>query len=450
MAAAPTQTHAVTDLYRGDQERRIQHGRERRKHLSRTKLGEIGVRKRDFDPIQILLDAREGRVPGLLPIKYRRMSASPFAFFRGSVSIMAADFAREANTGIFVQLCGDAHVLNLGSFEGADGRLVFDINDFDETLPGPWEWDVKRMAASLALVGFESSHSRSACSAAVQAFAAAYCRSIEELAGQPILVAARHQIHRLRQSRAVSGALQQSQRACPSDLIKKYAEKNARGEIRFKKIDGVLWRLQNKHRREILESLPLYKGSLAGDHVQLFDFFRPVDFAFKIVGTGSVALRDYVVLMEGNGEDDLLWLQIKQEVASAYATYLEHQAEAHQGERVVQGQRRIQAVSDLMLGWTRIGEHDFLVRQLNDRKGSLDLNLLRGSGLNSLAEIAGELLARGHARSGDALTIKGYIGSGAKAQQAIVRYGLDYAAVAQADFELFQKAIKQGRVKIAA
>jgi len=161
MAAAPTQTHAVTDLYRGDQERRIQHGRERRKHLSRTKLGEIGVRKRDFDPIQILLDAREGRVPGLLPIKYRRMSASPFAFFRGSVSIMAADFAREANTGIFVQLCGDAHVLNLGSFEGADGRLVFDINDFDETLPGPWEWDVKRMAASLALVGFESSHSRS-------------------------------------------------------------------------------------------------------------------------------------------------------------------------------------------------------------------------------------------------------------------------------------------------
>ncbi len=431
-------------------EDRLQLGRDRRKRLSRSKLGESTAQKRTFNPINALLAASKDRVPALLPIKYSRMSASPFTFFRGAVSIMAADLASEPHSGLMVQLCGDAHVQNLGSFEGPDGRLVFDINDFDETIPGPWEWDVKRMAASLVLAGLESHHARSACAGAVEAFAETYCRLLEELAEQPILVAARHQIHRVQRAQAASAALQQAARACPDDLLKKYTQNGARGQAHFKRVERVLWRLRGKRRQEILESLPLYRQSLAPERLHLFDFFHPIDVAFKVVGTGSVGLRDYVVLMEGNGAGDPLFLQIKQEAPSAYASHLKGATYAHQGQRVAEGQRRVQPSSDLLLGWTRIGQHDFLVRQLNDHKGAVDLNHLRGEGLRSLAVVAGELLARGHARSGDALMIKGYIGGCDKVLKAIVRYGLDYAEATQADFELFRRASKDGRIKVAA
>lgn len=451
MAAQIVKSAGVIDSgKRSSREYRLERGREQRKRLSRSKLGDVRDKKRKFDPIELLLSTRQGRVPALLPIKYARMSASPFAFFRGAVSIMAADLASQPHTNLIVQLCGDAHVQNLGSFEAPDSRVVFDINDFDETVPGPWEWDVKRMAASLVLAGFESSHGRSACAVAVEAFSGSYCKWIEEFAEQPILVAARHQIHRVAKVQAVSAALQQAERACPSDLVKKYAETNSRGQRHFKNVEHVLWRVQGKQRQGVLDALPIYRESLAADRLHFFNFFETRDVAFKIVGTGSVGLRDYVVLMEGNGSEDPLFLQIKQEVASAYAPYLKSAIYAHQGQRVTEGQRKIQSQSDLLLGWTRIGEHDYLVRQLNDHKGSIDLKGLAGGGLSSLGTVAGELLARGHARSGDALTIKGYIGNCDKVVKAIVHYGLEYAALAQADFELFKKAIEEERVKVAA
>ncbi len=440
---------AVTKGNPSTREQRLREGRAHRKALSRVGLGEMQPRPHGVDPVRILLGAKDGRVTSLLPVKYARMAASPFTFFRGAVSVMAADLARAPHTGLMVQLCGDAHLQNLGSFEAPDGRLLFDINDFDETIPGPWEWDVKRMATSIVLAGFEAGHRRSACTSAAQVFAKTYCNSIESLAEQPILVAARHQIHRVQKAQAVSAALQQAARANPSDLMKKYTENGVRGQIHFKKIEHALWRVQGRQRQEILTSVPLYKQSLPAERLHLFDFFRPLDVAFKIVGTGSVALRDYVVLMEGNGTQDPLFLQIKQEVASAYAPYLKTAPYANQGQRVVEGQRKIQPLSDLLLGWTRIGEHDYLVRQLNDHKGSVDLAQLRGEGLGSLASVAGELLARGHARSGDALTIKGYIGAPGKIIKAIIRYALEYAALTEHDFELFKKAIREGRIKVA-
>jgi uncharacterized protein (DUF2252 family) len=432
------------------QEDRIRSGRNQRKILSRSKLGDAHSNRRKFDAIELLRGAIEGRVPRLLPIKYSRMRASPFAFFRGAVAIMAADLGNQPNTGLMVQLCGDAHVQNLGCFEGPDARLVFDINDFDESIAGPWEWDVKRMAASIVLAGFESGHRRSACIGAVEAFASTYCTAIEQLAAEPVLVAARHQIHRVASSKPISAALQQAERAVPSDLLKKYTEAHPNGAVRFKKVEGSLWPLNPKGKRDVLASLPLYSATLAPERLHWFEFFRPLDVAFKIVGTGSVALRDYVVLMEGNGPGDALFIQMKQEVASAYAPYLNHTPYAHQGQRVVEGQRKIQPQSDLLLGWTRIGEHDYLVRQLNDHKGSIDLTQLRADGLHSLALVAGELLARGHARSGDALAIKGYIGACDKIVKALVNYGLEYAAISEADFESFRKAIRQGRIKTAA
>jgi uncharacterized protein (DUF2252 family) len=357
---------------------------------------------------------------------------------------MAADLASHPHSGLMVQLCGDAHVQNLGSFETPDGHLVFDINDFDETIAGPWEWDVKRMAASIVLAGSEAEHRKARCESAVEIFVTSYCRAIEVLAEEPILVAARHLIHRLTKAQAISAALKEAQRAKPLDLIKRYTEQGGRGQRRFRKIEHVLWRLQGEERRGAMHSLALYVRSLASDRLHLFEFFSQRDFAFKVVGTGSVGLRDYVVLMEGNGETDPLFLQIKQEVNSAYAPYLKHAHYVHQGMRVAEGQRKIQPVSDLLLGWTKIGEHDFLVRQLNDHKGKIDLTQLRGQGLSSLAAVAGELLARGHARSGDALAIKGYMGGFDNVVKALVQYAMKYAELTNEDFAAFKKHGRAG------
>ncbi len=433
-----------------NRKQRLRLGEEARNYVSRSGLGDLDPTKRGFDPIEKLLAAARDRVPRLLCVKYSRMLVSPFAFFRGAVSIMAADLGAQPHTNLIVQLCGDAHVQNLGSFEAPDGRIVFDINDFDETIEGPWEWDVKRMAASIMLAGIESDHNEAKSSTAVEDFVCSYVRTLEVLADQPILAAARHQIHRLKRAQAVSAALLQAQRAQPADLLKKYAQKTPRGGIRFHDVKPSLWRLRGKKKQEILQALPVYRKSLPPERLHLFDFFTPLDVAFKIVGTGSVGLRDYVVLMAGNGKVDPLFLQIKQEVASAYAPYLKAAKFLHEGRRVVEGQHKIQPISDLLLGWTRIDRRDYLVRQLNDHKGSVDLENLRGDGLNELARIAGELLARGHARSGDALAIKGYVGTPDRVIESLIKYGTEYAQLTLADFEVFERAAKSGRIKVEA
>jgi len=432
------------------QKERIEVGGSARKRLSRSKLGTLERKKRGVDPLRVLLHSTRDRVPRLLPIKYSRMAASPFAFFRGSVSVMAADLAAQKHTGLLVQLCGDAHVQNLGSFEAPDGRIAFDISDFDETIPGPWEWDVKRMAASIVLAGLQIEQTAAACREAAEIFAGSYIRLITELAQEPVLVAARHQIHRLKKVQAISAALTQAERAEPKDLLKKYTETGTDKRIHFRSAAPVLWPLKGARKQEVLAGLAGYRRSLSAASLHLFSFFNPLDVAFKIVGTGSVGLRDYIVLMEGNGKGDPLFLQIKQEAPSAYAPYLKAQRVTNQGKRVADGQRSLQPISDLLLGWTQVGSYDYLVRPLNDHKGSMNLETLRGHGLPELAAIAGELLARGHARSGDALAIGSYIDGSDEVVRAIAKYGIAYADLARADFELFQKAIKQERIKVAA
>jgi uncharacterized protein (DUF2252 family) len=428
---------------------RLRWGQQKRKTLGRNELGNFEPAKRKITALDTLLNATEGRVPSLLPEKYRRMACSPFSYFRGAVALMADDLGSHQSTDLLVQLCGDAHVQNMGCFASPDGHLVFDINDFDETIAGPWEWDVKRMAASLVLAGLESEHKAPACAAAVEAFALCYCQTLEALAQQPLLMAARHLIRRLAKAPAVNAAFQQAERATPADLLKKYTAKNGRGRLVLKKIEHVMWRVAAAEKQGVLESLPAYSDSLSPERRHLFHFFKECDVAFKIVGTGSVALRDYVVLME-NGEDDPLFLQIKQEVHSAYSPYLKHAHYDHQGQRVVEGQRKIQAISDLLLGWTRVADNDYLVRQLNDHKGSVALPALHGDGLKSLAGVAGELLARGHVRSGDAVAIQGYVGKPDRIARAISKFAWRYADVTNDDFLEFKKAIKAGKVKVAA
>jgi uncharacterized protein (DUF2252 family) len=433
---------------------RIEAGRRLRDIAGRQAHAHLHPKQRNFDPIDALRASAAERVHQLLPIKYARMKLSPFAFFRGAVAVMAADLARRPNSGLHVQLCGDAHVQNLGSFAAQDGKLVFDLNDFDETIRGPFEWDVKRMAASIVLAGRESGHDREPCQSAATVFAESYCESIRVFSELPVLQVARHQVHREERVAPIHDALLQSQRARPLDLLKKYTESGKNGSRHFRNGRPLFWRVTGKTAREVLLSLNEYRNTLAPERRHFLDLFRTVDVGFKVVGTGSVGLRDYVVLFEGNGAKDPMFLQIKQEVASAYAKYLpgdveESVADESQGRRAAEGQRAIQPLSDLMLGWTRIGAHDYLVRQLNDHKGSIDLQTLRGSGLRQLALVAGELLARGHARSGDACRIRGYCGSPAKMAKALANFAAEYADQTELDYQKFLGAIRKGTIKVA-
>ncbi len=427
---------------------RIEAGKQRRVQASRSGQALLQTGKRGFDPLDALESGEQDRLPRLLPVKCHRMAASAFAFFRGSVSIMAADLGQLAHSGITVQLCGDAHVQNLGSFAAPDGRLIFDFNDFDESIPGPWEWDVKRMAASLILAGLESDHKEPASAAAAWAFAKSYCASIQAFSRQPVLTAARHQIRREQHIKPVSAALQESERGTPAELLKKFTRRGADKRPLYRDVKPSFWRASPEEHAAAVQSLGLYRETLRPEALHLFNLFEPLDTGFKVVGTGSVGLRDYVVLLEGNGPSDPLFLQIKQETDSAYRPFLPlavSAASLHNGQRAALGQRSIQPLSDPFLGWTTIGSHQFLVRQLNDHKGSIDLESLRGPGLESLAVVAGELLARGHARSGDACVIAGYLGSSDKVPVAIRDFAIAYADRAAADYRSFLEALQTGR-----
>jgi uncharacterized protein (DUF2252 family) len=423
-------------------------GKDHRSAVSRAAHSELHPNERNFDPIEVLRSSAQGRLPRLLSLKYSRMAVSPFAFFRGSVSIMAADLARLPHSKFYVQLCGDAHVQNMGSFASPDGKLIFDLNDFDETIVGPWEWDLKRMATSVLLAGREAQQKQATRRAAAEALMESYCRSMDQFAHQPILQVARYHVHREQRVEPIHAALRESQRSNPLDMLKKFTEMDGRGEYRFRDGRPVFWRITSQEARDVLASLKTYRACLSPERQQLFDLFRPIDVGFKVVGTGSVGMRDYIVLFEGNGMEDPLFLQIKQEEKSAYSPFLSS-AYKHQGRRVAEGQRAIQPVSDLLLGWTNFGGHEFLVRQLNDHKGTIDLETLRGGGLDSLAVVAGELLARGHARSGDACAIHGYCGTGAKITKAITDFASQYADQTEADYDKFMAAAKNKKTALA-
>ncbi len=424
-------------------------GKGQRNVVHRAAQSELRPKDRKFDPIDVLLFSADGRLPELLPLKYLRMSISPFAFFRGAVSIMAADLARLPHCGLHVQLCGDAHVQNMGSFASPDGKLIFDINDFDETIRGPWEWDVKRMATSIVLAGRAAQQKRAVRRAASEAFVETYCHWMDEFSRLPILDVARHIIHRQKGARPIHAALLQSKRARPLDVLGKYTKAHGKREYRFRDMPPVYWRVTGHEARHVVESLKKYRDSLASEARHLFDFYRPIDVGFKVVGTGSVGLRDYVVLLEGNGPKDPLFLQIKQEVKSAYAAYLPNCLYDHQGRRAAEGQKAIQPLSDLFLGWTNVGGHEYLVRQFHDHKGGIDLKTLEGGGLQDLAVVAGELLARGHARTGDMCAIHGYCGSGLKIVRSIRDFASAYADQTEADYAKFTAAIKSKKIKVA-
>ena len=424
-----------------------------RKQIARSEHGNFLPDACKQDALDVLRASMNGRVPRLIPIKYERMIASPFGFFRGAVPIMAADLSCHPNTGISTQLCGDAHVLNLGAYAGLDGRLVFDINDFDETIRGPFEYDVKRLATSLILAGREAGVKRTARRDAVLHFAQQYRRMMKTFAEMPVLEIARYQIHRLGATDPMPAILAQAGRSTPLKLLKsltepaKHLARTATAPANprvFHSNPPLLERLGPKEAALVLAALGPYARTLQPERRHFLAQYSAQDVTFKVVGTGSVGLRDYVVYFEGLSRPegvDPLFLQIKEEVASAYANYLpEGSGHSHEGHRVVDGQRAMQLTSDPFLGYTTIEGRDYLVRQLNDHKASLDLEHLTADSLLGYADICGELLARGHARAGDPVIIAAYLGTSDRFDRAILSFARAYADKTEHDWIALKKS----------
>ena len=428
---------------------RMLQGQARRKLMKRIDHAVWKPKDRRKDSLALLKESTKGRVPKLVDLKNERMACSPFGYFRGAVPVMAYDLSLVANTGIKTQLCGDAHVRNLGAFAGPDGRLVFDINDFDESVVGPFEWDVKRMATSLVLAGREANVSNSRCCEAATAFLARYRRMMHMFARMPVLEVARYQVHRLAEVGPVSEILLAAKRSTPATNLLALTEAlpSHPSQRFFRTKLPVMWRVKGDEAQQVIASLVPYAESLLPERRRFLAQYRVIDVAFKVVGTGSVGLRDYCLYLEGNGQKDPLFLQIKEEALSAYAPYVGRDAKktCHQGRRVVEGERAMQLQSDPFLGWTKIDGRDYLVRQLNDHKGSLDLTTLKAAGLMEYAGVCGEMLARGHARGGDCAMLAGYIGNSERFDSAVSQFAEAYADQTEKDWEQLVKSLKKSK-----
>lgn len=461
-------------------QQRVELGQQRRKQIRRTGHATFSAKHRKEDPLKLLAASVKGRVPALLAIKNERMALSPFGYFRGAVPVMAYDLSLMPNTGIDNQLCGDAHVRNLGAFAAPDGSLVFDINDFDETIVGPFEWDIKRLATSLILAGREAGAKNGHCQEAAAVFLERYRRNIQIFSRMPVLEVAHYQVHRLNDVEPIANILKLAERATPlhnllqltesarppaaSDASKKAAtskKETAQKKLApvepeslkdhriFKTIEPTLTRLTGAAAQSVLDSLATYAESLQPERRHFLAQYTALDVAFKVVGTGSVGLRDYCIYMEGNGAKDPLFLQIKEEAVSAYAGYLGQAADhaSHQGRRVVDGIRAMLLQSDPFLGWTTIKGRDYLVRQLNDHKASIEVNDLRASGLLEYAGVCGEILARGHARSGDSAVLAGYLGNSERFDMAIVAFAEAYADQTELDWKQLVRSLHSKTTK---
>ena len=443
--------------HRTPQERRAE-GKAARKALPRSAHGVWSPRADRPDPVALLTADDADRQPDLVPIRWGRMSASLFAFYRGSASLMAADLAPLPRTGLQVQLCGDAHLSNFGLYGSPERALLFDVNDFDETLPGPFEWDLKRLATSLVLAarnnGFAEETARVSALAAVRSYRehmAAYAE-MGELDVWYSRVAADDLL----------GMVRAKRRAALKAAEKGIAKTRGRGSLQAA---GKLTEVVDGQRRFVeqpplimhLDELPeatgthdlfdQYARTLADDRRELVRRFDVIDVARKVVGVGSVGTRCVVVLLKGRAEDDPLILQVKEAGPSVLEPYLGKSRFAHAGHRVVAGQRLTQAASDIFLGWMTgpAGRH-FYWRQLRDMKGSAEVETFQPAGLEVYAEACGWALARGHARSGRRIAIAAYLGGGDRFDQAVADFATAYADLAEKDFAAVGKAIKQGRI----
>jgi uncharacterized protein (DUF2252 family) len=423
------------------------------------------------DPVKVLEDQAKSRVPELVPIRYGRMLASPFTFFRGAAAIMAMDLAKSPQSGLHVQACGDAHLSNFGVFAAPDRRLVLDVNDFDETLPAPWDWDVKRLAASFAIAGRDRDFTPNETQAAVLTTARSYREAMREFATMRNLDVwyARLDVEGLL-AEVAKVADKKQMKAAQKNVAKAHKKNSMKAFDRLVRVvDGepqiisdppllVPARdlLSDGQRQEfeerMVELLASYRESLKGDRRHLFDSYRFVDLARKVVGVGSVGTRAWVILMMGRDGQDPLFLQAKEAEASVLEPYVAPSEFENHGERVVQGQWLMQAASDILLGWLpALGiddrERDFYVRQLWDGKRSIEVETLPPEGLAIYGRICGWTLARAHARSGDRIAIASYLGKGDTFDRAVAEFSELYADQNELDYAALADAVKSGSIE---
>ena len=438
---------------------RRKQGKSLREKCPRTAQAEWKPRSKSQDIIKPLEESDADRIPGLIPVKYQRMAESPFKFFRGAAIIQARDLANARVSGIIVQACGDCHLMNFGGFATPERTFVFDINDFDETFPGPWEWDMKRLGASLILAARDRSFSKQIAKDAVRAAAASYRERMHEFSDMTALETWYAQVNidalreYFRKDADMSARLSKKQKQARSQTSEAVVPKLTAivdGRRKIKDNPPVLFHFQQNIRdfeKVNRNHIEQYRKSLPADRLKLMDRFQFQDSAVKVVGVGSVGTRCYVHLLLAN-DDDPLFLQSKEARRSVLESPRGKSRFAHQGLRVVIGQRLMQAASDIFLGWFRSAHgHDYYVRQFRDMKVSAEVETFRPSTLVGYATMCGWVLARAHAKAGDASVIAGYLGSKDTFDEALVQYSAAYADQAERDFEIFKSAIRSGRLK---
>ncbi len=427
-------------------------GRQARLRVKRSDFAEWNPSTRTHQPLDLLKAGTAGRLDHLAPIKFGRMSASPFSFYRGAAPVMAADIGNRPTTGLRVQICGDAHVRNLGAYAAPDGHLVFDLNDFDETLPhAPWEWDVLRLGASFVLAGREAGARDAGCVAAVQTFVRTYRESLAQFCDLKVVDFSRFEVRRRSQENTVRAVLQKAELCTPARTMEKLTVIGPAGAPRLREQPPALYHVSEEEAESVLESLESYRETIQADRRQVLDSYAAVDVAFKVVGTGSVGTRVYIILLLGRGPDDPLFLQVKESVASSWLPYLpDTPVCAHEGRRVAEGQLRMQTATDPFLGWTSIDGRSYLVRQLADHKASLDPRELRGGALDEYAFIAGQILAKAHSRTGDSIALAAYCGDTPRLDEAVAGFSLAYADQTVKDHAEFIAAIKAGQITAQA
>jgi uncharacterized protein (DUF2252 family) len=448
----------VTSLA-SDPDRQAPDGREARSAVPRSSHGEWEPAQRD--PAEILARQDASRVPELVPIRYERMLASPFAFFRGGAAIMAADLATTPAAGIEAQLCGDAHLSNFGVFAAPDRRLVFDCNDFDETCRGPFEWDLKRLAASVAIAGRGRGFSGKERRLAAQSSVRSYRTAIRRFAGmrtievwysrldiEPALAALRAQLDGDRLRRVERNLAKASGRNSIRALGK--LTESVDGEIRIRSEPPLLTPIEDLADGAEVEArleavLDAYRASLTDDRRHLLDSYDYVHAARKVVGVGSVGTRAWIVLLLGRDSSDPLFLQAKEAQSSVLEPYAGASPYRNHGRRVVEGQRLMQAASDVFLGWVATkgqgaARRCFYVRQLWDGKGSAEVERMSPPDLTLYAGLCGEALARAHARSGDRFAIASYLGKGEAFDKALARFAEAYADQNERDYQAVKES----------
>jgi uncharacterized protein (DUF2252 family) len=449
-------------------------GRQARKQASRSSQASWAPGPDRVDPLQVLAEQDATRVPQLVPVRYGRMLASAFTFYRGAAAIMAADLAASPDSGLRVQLCGDAHLSNFGVFQAPDRRLVFDINDFDETLPGPFEWDVKRLAASLVVGARDRGFSAAEGEAAALSAAATYRTAMAGFASMKELDVwyARLDVEEF-EKRWSSQISKPARRRLDKNLAKarnkgslraleKLAERRD-GKLRIASRPPLLVPIDDLAKREGLDPAMIrallprllgeYRATLDDQARVLAERYHYVDAAHKVVGVGSVGTRAWIALLLGRDESDPLFLQIKEAGPSVLEPFAGASRFAHHGERVVSGQRLTQAAGDILLGWMTVDgpdgkRRDFYVRQLWDGKGSADVEAMEADTMITYGSLCGWTLARAHARTGDRAAIAAYLGKGDKFDRAIAEFSQAYADQNQADYDELIEAQRSGDLKV--